>query len=190
MDKDSKVVSYQMIFENDDTTSELDLKLKGDMNISLENFYIDIKSIIENHNIKIDEIELEDDDSGRYLKEESRIIINKKHSENRQRFTLAHEFSHHILGHDSSHRSNNADNYLHDYGLLSKERDANNLAANLIMPKVMIVALYEKFLEDNDLSLSKTLNYRQKEDLYNYISRKLKVSKSAVGYRLLNLGLI
>lgn len=182
-------VTYKDIFDSNTINTDIQMRLSSEMRINKENFYIDIKKIIEENDIKIVFKDLKDDESGRFIKEENKIIVNENHSENRQRFTLAHEFAHYLLGHESSYRSANFETY-GDYKLLSNERDANNLAADLLMPKVMIVALLEKFLEENNLTENKNLNNKEKEKLYEYISSELKVSKAAIGFRLLNLGLI
>lgn len=182
-------VTYKDIFDSNTTTEKLTIKLSPEMRIDKENFYIDIEKIIKENNIEIVYESMPDKESGQYIKDDKKIIVNMNHSKNRQRFTLAHEFAHYLLGHDNSYRSEKAEKYI-NYQALSSEREANNIAANLLMPKVMISALFEKYLEENGLTQSKIVNNKEKEKLYEFISEKLKVSKASVGFRLLNLGII
>ena len=51
-------------------------------------------------------------------------------------------------------------------------------------------ALVVKFYEDNEISLSSGLSNSEREELIEFISKKLHVSKIAASYRLFNLGLV
>lgn len=68
--------------------------------------------------------------------------------------------------------------------------DINSITSELLMPKVIISALHEKFLRLNELEFHDILNAEQKDKLYTFISEKLKVSKMMVSFRLVKLGII
>src|ERR1700722_18204196 len=66
------------------------------------------------------------------------IEINNRHSENRMRFTLAHEISHYLL-----HRDQIGDGVTDDALYRSTlgafiETEANRLAAQLLMPRMLV----------------------------------------------------
>lgn len=90
----------------------------------------------------------------------------------RQRFTIAHEIGHYVLGHGDSLRdpAANFSASAHNY----KETEANNFAAQLLMPKASLI----NDVRDNSIHSIESL------------SRRYKVSQVAMKYRLKNLGLI
>jgi Zn-dependent peptidase ImmA (M78 family)/DNA-binding XRE family transcriptional regulator len=110
--------------------------------------------------------------------EEGAVIgVNSEHPETRQRFTIAHELGHYLLGHHE--RSGDYDDRFHidlnegtppgfDW---RAERSANDFAADLLMPRRMIAAEFEKSQDPTTLA------------------SKFKVSQVAMGFRLVNLGL-
>jgi len=62
------------------------------------------------------------------------IFVNKDHPETRKRFTIAHELAHYIL-HEDQIGDGIFDDALYRSGLPeSKEFEANQLAANILMP--------------------------------------------------------
>jgi len=104
------------------------------------------------------------------------IYINPTDSLVRQRFTLSHELAHHILNHvthetpcfrDLRHSFNGDDKSL-------KERDANRLGAEILMPEYAIRHSIDKE------------NIRTIENL----AVKFNVSEQAMYYRLKDLNLI
>lgn len=95
---------------------------------------------------------------------------------NRQRFTIAHEIGHHLLGHVRA----NADRCLRDdpsnySASVNKhiESDANEFAAQLIMPEEALRTLIER----NGMTSIRSL------------ADAFSVSEAAMYYRLKNLGL-
>jgi len=75
--------------------------------------------------------------SGKY-----RATVNGKHSETRQRFTIAHEIAHYVL-----HRSLIGDGIVDDAMYRSKqgseiERQANSYAATILMPAPLVREMY------------------------------------------------
>jgi len=79
-----------------------------------------------------------DDDEILYV-----IEINDRHSENRKRFTLAHEISHYLL-----HRDQIGDGITDDALYRSTlsdhiETEANRLAAQLLMPRLLVRTVFK-----------------------------------------------
>lgn len=105
------------------------------------------------------------------------VVIRYSASESpvRQRFTIAHEIGHYALGHLNSAGKMYRDTPANfSSGAAPEERQANALAAKLLMPeKVVKFAVNEKgFITLNGLA-----------KLFN-------VSEVAMKYRLVNLGLL
>ncbi len=110
--------------------------------------------------------------------EEGAVIgVNSEHPETRQRFTMAHELGHYLLGHHE--RAGDYDDRFHidltegtppgfDW---RAERSANDFAADLLMPRRLLAAEFEK--SENPTKLAE----------------KFDVSQVAMGFRLVNLGL-
>jgi Zn-dependent peptidase ImmA (M78 family)/DNA-binding XRE family transcriptional regulator len=105
------------------------------------------------------------------------IGINAGHHPNRQRFSLAHELGHFLLGHhqggigheDRFHiDSSDAMPPGYDAGA---ERSANEFAAELLMPRKFVSAAFRETTDPGDLAA------------------QFEVSEVAMGYRLVNLGL-
>lgn len=70
--------------------------------------------------------------SGALIKEEGLQVIgvNENHPLVRRRFTIAHELGHYIMGHDVTSVLDHAFD-----GATDKEREANQFASELLMPK-------------------------------------------------------
>lgn len=110
------------------------------------------------------------------------IFVNKSDSYERQRFTIAHELGHYFMHLQDSkdfekvdmHRATGYTTHM------PQEVDANNFAAALLMDKNTLI---EKFNLVKSLKFS---DYRCIE----YLSNMFGVSKSAMQYRLMNLGLL
>lgn len=188
MSKVEQTLPYRQLF-NESILSVIDGKLNDQQHsISTKDFHIKIRDIVEAFDLEIVEENLGYDISG--CLEGNKIIVNKNHSENRKRFTIAHEFAHFILNHDGTNlRTIDKSNYKNpvDY---SNEIAANSFAASILMPEIQVETLYDTFLKINNLDQNTNLTSEQKRKLYEYVSEKLKVSESAASYRLINLGLI
>lgn len=78
------------------------------------------------------------------------ILINPSHNEVRKRFSIAHEIGHHALGHfeDDSYEGNDADEVQEEYLRIKhsadKETEANEFAAELLMPLRLVKNEYSK----------------------------------------------
>ena len=129
--------------------------------------------------------------SGFLLSDPSRklyvIGVNASHHRNRQRYTIAHEIGHCVLGHQGGaihvdplrsvhliERSANSST-----GLDPNEVEANAFAAALLMPKPFIEAELARHP-----SLLETLD----DELTRHLAAIFQVSKTAMSFRLANLG--
>jgi Zn-dependent peptidase ImmA (M78 family) len=120
---------------------------------------------------------LQDDESGKIMREEDKFVIyiNSKHPAARSKFTIAHELGHYIRHKDLlaqtgaflERRSNMNEEEL------KKEAEANDFAAQLLMPELKFIEIYNK----NSGKLLEIANF-------------FGVSLDAAYYRGLNLGLI
>lgn len=109
---------------------------------------------------------------GNYNEETKEITVNLFDPEYRQRFTLAHELAHHLLGHKGmNYRAGDFDEYDVDYIL--RERKVNRLAAIILMPEKIIEYILD--------------NIEIKEDMVKFFAEKFNVSYSAMEYRLKSL---
>lgn len=119
--------------------------------------------------------------SGMLLRQDGRatIGINAYHHRNRQNFTLAHELAHWWLQHEGEFfvdykvifRDSNSSSGTND-----DEREANALAAELLMPE-------EELLRELKHS---GIDIEDDEDL-SALADKFAVSQKAMTYRLINL---
>ena len=112
------------------------------------------------------------EESGHYLPEghekNPTIIYNARESKVRQRFTIAHELGHHVLGHGDSPRDSAYPANARD----PVERAANAFAAELLMPEETVKALIH------------VRGLRSVTDLRDAFG----VSAAAMQYRLKDLG--
>lgn len=88
------------------------------------------------------------------------IIVNKQHSENRKRFTVAHEIGHFVLHY---RRLGNGTNDTKDYRAdeqeakyenwidVEHEREANGFAAGILMPAPLVRRQYRAMAGLNDI---------------------------------------
>lgn len=113
--------------------------------------------------------------SGVLLFVDSAVVIgfNDAHHHVRQRFTVAHELGHYLLSHHDHFHIDLADAHGTPPGYnWQDERAANEFAAAALMPSAMVTAYFER-----DRSLEK-------------LAKRFDVSREAMGWRLVNLGLL
>lgn len=162
--------------------------MKNDMDIirpMLTEAPVNIEAIIRQLGLSVEKnAELPNDISGQIRRLDSGgYEISSSAGEHyfRQRFTLAHELGHYVLhksligaGVDDTtkYRSTDNGNYYNTSIELAHERQANSFAANILMPEAVV----RRHVEDgmNDIV-----------ELY----RKFQVSRSAMAWRIKNLGL-
>ena len=76
------------------------------------------------------------------------IFVNKSHSKTRQRFTVAHEIAHYIL-HERQIGDGIFDDAMYRSGLPHREEvQANELAADILMPKRHVIEMVERHGSD------------------------------------------
>lgn len=160
-------------------------------NILLENKIeaapVDVFAIAEKLSLKVQEQKANDDLSGflyRNPKENTALIgVNRSHSSERQRFTVAHEVGHFLLhsdervhvdrGFEIKRRDNKSKE-----GTDTEEVEANLFAAELLMPADFLIRDLSK-MESIDLS---------NESALKGLAKKYQVSSQALAFRLAYLG--
>lgn len=151
----------------------------GELELNLDVPVIDLEKIAEICKLKIETM-YSPNISGYYDQEKKIIHVNNKESISRQRFTIAHEIGHAILLHKGkTARSNEA--YTTDEQ--QNEKEANQFAAQLLMPAKMIyklikVVAQELFKQETTYSMT---------DIYKIIEKmaeKFQVSFLAMGIRI------
>ncbi|MCD8920856.1 ImmA/IrrE family metallo-endopeptidase [Staphylococcus gallinarum] len=156
-------------------------------------FFIDVEKICSICDITLKKAELFTDfdmnDAGTYDEEKKTITYNPLDANNRQRFTIAHELGHAILGHEGkSFRTVKTSKY-NDIVTRMKETSANQFAANLLMPEKLVKDLLKE--EATNLKLDKNnLGAWDVDILTKNVSNLLKVSQEALNYTIKNLNLI
>ena len=152
---------------------------------------VDLNAVAKYLKIRILYEDLEDNISGLLVVKNGKhaIGVNQNHHPNRQRFTIAHEIGHFVLHHkDGKQRKN--DIYVdkkwayfratdHGQKIDVEERQANQFAAELLMPEELVRQILEKstFNLTDDFDISKLANF-------------LQVSEKALTIRLVELGII
>lgn len=145
---------------------------------------VPLEQIARREGIKVELASLDEELSGMsFIKNGVAVIIlNLNHHPNRRRFTLAHEIGHHLM-----HVPYLTNNVHVDKGVLNrdvvsaqavdpKEMEANAFAAELLMPEA---------------ELRRYHNVDFNDDAFLYtLAKKLKVSVTALTYRLINLGMV
>jgi Zn-dependent peptidase ImmA (M78 family) len=141
---------------------------------------VGVKEIAERNGVEVVEEVFPDNISGALHRgpERSVIAVNKAHSETRQRFTISHELGHYFLHRDSpafydvqhqigSHFRAKVTGTQWD----PKEVEANKFAAELLMPRKLLIARVRSSAEVNAVKLA----------------AEFKVSPEAMTYRLAEL---
>ena len=108
------------------------------------------------------------------------IVLDQSKSRTRQRFSIAHEIGHLLIHLNYTNRKiwntlNDVDTRIYRYGYDQFEKEANEFAAELLMPENEFYSYVERFSNDEYFDLKSFANY-------------FDVSKDAVNYRGFNLG--
>jgi Zn-dependent peptidase ImmA (M78 family) len=142
---------------------------------------IDLDKICNHFNIDVKSEKMDINISGLIVVKDNKSFIryNTQEPVERKRFTIAHELGHFVLHKETPLFVDKGDKILYrDFnsstGELTKEREANNFAASLLMPK--------RFLENELKKIPKT----EKEPI-EYLAKIFNVSVQAMSYRLSNL---
>lgn len=139
--------------------------------LNIENAPIPVEAAAELFSLKVIYYpNFPDSISGTIVKDEDLNVIgvNNGHPKVRQRFTIAHELGHYIMGHDEKTILDDSFDKPTD-----KEREANKFAGELLMPYHLLKSDIEK----------------EKHDIPS-LAKKYEVSEQAMSIRLLETGLI
>ncbi len=128
---------------------------------------------------------LDDDVSGMLLRKDGSCVIgvNRSHSAERRRFTVAHELGHLRL-HEGRPLILDMDtrvNYRNTVSSMATDReevDANRFAAALLAPEAMV------------RQAVRSVGFRTAEELVHVLSGRFQLSEIAMTYRLMNLGIV
>lgn len=151
---------------------------------------VPLEEIIRAHSIEILRHRFDGPESGFALRDNDRwyIGVNTQTSRRRQRFTIAHELGHLLLHQgrpiivDQAVLRVDLRNDISSMGTALQEIEANTFAAALLMPEP-IVARYVTSLIEADGNIAR-------DDLIAESARTFDVSTEAMGYRLINLGIL
>lgn|SRR2546422_8081285 len=151
---------------------------------------VDVEDVARRLGLRVLYEDLGEDVSGVLItsKDGANVIVQSSDPKNRQRFTIAHEIAHFHLGHQfpegkhvhvdkgNFYRSRNS---LSSAGLDSKEIEANQFAASLLMPanmvRVQVRSLRARPLLDHHVA---------------QLAKRFGVSEHAMTIRLTRLGLL
>ncbi len=160
------------VFEN---TDHLSLSPKQILSDSKKQKYpLNIEKIIREHNIEICKEDMDYDISGYIEKRETKWVIgvNKYHSPQRQRFTLAHEFAHYVLHSHIVRNQKHEDLSLFRSNEVNPiEIEANDFAGELLIPNEE----FKTFIREGIKKIGD-------------LADKFNVSISAVRYKAYKLG--
>lgn len=150
---------------------------------------VPVEFIADSLGLKVQFAAAEYDLSGFLIRDHSAqrslIGVNELHSENRQKFTIAHELGHFLLhDYENIHVDRGFSVKLRSRksseGTDDEEKEANLFAAELLMPKHFVEADLDE-IEDVDLV---------NEDVIAELAKKYGVSTQAMTFRLSYLGYI
>ncbi len=147
-------------------------------NFAKNNGYVDVVKIANEAGIGVFAVEEDDNFNAKiiYDKENDKykLYVNENHTIERQRFSVAHELAHRVL--------HNAE--LVTLGKLDRdgdsimEEDADTLAAEILMPKILV----ENYFESQGFKENKI-----DKGIISSIAKKFRVSKSMTILRLRDL---
>lgn len=164
-------------------------------------FEVDVEKIADLCEIRIifDELDVSgscelfhsaaNDESSEYsTNEETRVIrINMSEPLVRQRFTIAHEIGHILLGHEGiSYRDPNYQKY-NDLIMRANEANANSFAAELLMPEILLRDVIDNSIKNLGFDSKSMFSDADIDYLAYYAAIDMGVSITALKYRLMNL---
>lgn len=149
---------------------------------------IKLEKIAKHLGVDIKGEDLDFDVSGLFVikNEKSYIRYNNSESEQRQRFTVAHELGHFVLHKDDKplfvDKIESTEKVLYrnfdsSTGEIKKEREANAFAASLLMPRFILNQVITNIPKD-------------RSGIITYLAKEFNVSEQAMSFRLSNLGYV
>jgi len=149
---------------------------------------VDVEQIARSEGITVVRSAAEWSESGFLLRDGKSVVIgiNSRNARKRQRFTIAHELGHWQLHGgrplivDQSIMINKRDD-VSSQATDAEEMDANRFAANLLMPRPFIL---------DAIRYEMKAGVGSRDELVAALARDFDVSADAMGYRLINLGVL
>lgn len=188
-------MKYSEIYPDQFLSERFKQKAESVANLSLdyENPVIDVDKIISLFDINVRE-EYEGEFSGviRQLEDDQyEMVINPFDSEQRKRFTKAHELGHFLLEDNIDTDYHRQTINLSEYSEIKRksETKANFFAAQLIMPLQLIKKLITDWVEKKHGG-DWEFNDADLEEMITSLSQSLDVSYSAMRVKLSSLGII
>jgi Zn-dependent peptidase ImmA (M78 family) len=127
----------------------------------------------------------EGDVSGMVYRDKAQKLIgvNSSHGANRQRFTVAHEVGHLVLHKGTPVFVDSFEGRINwrDGASAQEESEANAFAAELLMPRSLVVRKVQDAMESSSPSPF---------ELIAHMAKTFKVSQQSMRYRLENLGVL
>ncbi len=146
------------------------------------NYPVDVEALAESFGIPVIKKDWPNDMSGAIGRDDKGyfIIVNKKHPEVRQRFTIAHEIAHYIL-----HGNQIGEGIKDDWAYRSKmsetdERAANTLAAEILVPVDMLGKATVEVIGSPGIQQGQRLSAGNLSD----VAKALNVSTTVLAIRL------
>ncbi|NAS22159.1 ImmA/IrrE family metallo-endopeptidase [Herbidospora sp. NEAU-GS84] len=157
---------------------------------SIRTLPIPVEEIAQAEGAEIARHRFEGPESGFALRNGSRWIIgvNTQTSRRRQRFTIAHELGHLLLHEgreltvDQAVLRIDLRDEVSSMATKVEEIEANAFAANILMPEDMILSSAARLMDENPSIVH--------SDLIVNLAREFDVSTEAMGFRLINLGIL
>jgi len=174
---------YKNIYDSD-FLEKFNSKRKEIEQIELIDNKIDVDKIAGILGLRINYSDIEH--SGKISNKE--ILVNEYESKNRQRFTIAHEIGHFIFDHGESLRTIHEEQYKN---IIEKTNEivANNFAANLLMPKNLVLELLVDNLKKLGYDVTEEFDNDVEKKLVQSVADTLNVSSQALSYQIDNLDL-
>lgn len=147
---------------------------------------VDVERLARLEGLRVVEEQLESEISGMLYREGGHavIIINQNDAPVRKRFSIAHELGHYHLHASSSvfvDRRVRFRDSTSSQGTIKEEIEANNFAAELLMPEIYVLQEAVRLRERRRAPLSD-------EELIEELAKIFQVSRQAMEVRLANLG--
>ena len=160
---------------------------------------IDVKTIAESCNIPIEYNVLESSgccsndnnhtNTNTNKNTDKLIQINKFEPEYRQRFTIAHELGHILLGHQGvSYRTSDVTKYKDTIKRMN-ELAANKFAAELTMPKSLVIDVLFSSIKQMGYSINQRFGDEDISKIVRISANELGVSPRSLDIRIKNLGI-
>lgn len=144
--------------------------------------YIDLDYLLDYLELSCEESDILE--AGYLDRDKHKIVVKKTDCPERKRFTIAHEIGHYVLHSDE----NNYRNGSYEECDMAKETAANYYAADLLMPRSLVIDAIKFGINKLKLSKENALYDYQEESVIEYAANYINVSKQSFDYRLMNIG--